>query len=308
MRYGGSLMDFFFGYTERIRELQSKAERIAGSYLPILIEGEAGVGKERLARHLHEMRGAGGRLVKLLCDLPAAAGFGGFAGEEAGGCLREAGPNTVLLKRANRLPLPIQERILLLLDEIQEPYPFLISTTSDSIERLVASRQFIPELFYRISANRISIPPLRDRREDIPHLFQSMLAEIACHMGATPEMPDSQVLDTLMAYSWPGNLRELQNAARGYLLMPDPAVLQQEIERRQHAMPANPDGWSPSALKEQVKQVSKRAEGEIILRALEHHRWNRRRTAEALRISYRSLMYKMKNCDIRSEVRRSLAQ
>jgi transcriptional regulator with PAS, ATPase and Fis domain len=86
--------------------------------------------------------------------------------------------------------------------------------------------------------------------------------------------------------------------------------LQAEIERRQHTLPSQPSPGTTAALKDQVKQASKRAESEIILRTLEQHRWNRRRTAEALRISYRSLMYKMKNCDIRSDggMRQSVAQ
>ena len=100
-----------------------------------------------------------------------------------------------------------------------------------------------------------------------------------------------------MEYSWPGNLRELQNVARSYLLAPGGAALEREIHGRRDLLRHR----SPAALKDQVKQATKRVEGEIILRALEQHRWNRRRTAEALQISYRSLMYKMKNCNIRTE-------
>lgn len=302
-------MDFWFGHTEKMRELQSKMTPIAGSYMPILIEGETGTGKERLAQHLHELRAAGGRLVKFLCDSSSSMLFGGSAEtEDAIEGFEEASRDTLLLKRVHRLPLSAQERVLLWFDESKRPFPFLISTTSDAVERLVAAEQFIPELLYRISAYRISLPPLRERLQDIPLMFRLMLVEIGQQMGASVAMPDSRVLDSLMDYSWPGNLRELQNVAREYLFTPDSGALEAEMERRQ-TISGNRRSGSP-ALKEQVKQVSKRAEGEIILRALEHHRWNRRRTAEALRISYRSLMYKMKNCDIRNEsgARRSVAQ
>jgi len=141
-------------------------------------------------------------------------------------------------------------------------------------------------------------------------LFEFLLAEASLPMGVSPTPPDSRAMDALAAYSWPGNLRELQNVARSYLLAPHSSELELELERRRQARFAQPAAGSSTALKEQVKQVSKRAEGEIILRALERHRWNRRRTAEALRISYRSLMYKMKNCDIRSdnEMRSGVAQ
>jgi DNA-binding NtrC family response regulator len=235
--------------------------------------------------------------------------FGGLAeAEEAVKGLPETSRDTLLLKRVHRLPVSAQERVLLWFDESKGQFPFLISTTSDPVERLTASEQFIPELLYRISAYRISLPPLRERRQDIPHVFRSMLAEIGNQMGVRAAMPDWHALEALVDYSWPGNLRELQNVAREFLLTPDSGALEAEMERRQTISRDRPNGRP--ALKEQVKQASKRVEGEIILRALEQHRWNRRRAAEALRISYRSLMYKMKSCDIRNEsgVRRSVAQ
>ncbi|HTP34921.1 MAG TPA: sigma 54-interacting transcriptional regulator [Candidatus Acidoferrales bacterium] len=287
-------MDYFFGDTERMREVESRAELIARSHVPILIEGETGTGKERLARYLYERRPTGGQLVRILCDSsPADA-------------IRAATEDTLLLKRVDRLGLPAQEQILPQLDEIRGGYPFLISTTSRSLEHLAAEGRFLPELLYRISVYRISLPPLRDRRADIPALFRLMHAEIAGD-GAPEPMPASRSMEALMSYSWPGNLRELQNVVRQYLLAPDSAVLQAEMEKRRHATSAKP---VLTTLKERVKQESKRVETEIILQVLEQHRWNRRRTAEALNISYRSLMYKMKNCNIRGEngLRRSVAQ
>ena len=184
------------------------------------------------------------------------------------------------------------------MDEIRDPFPFLISTTADSLEQLAAGGQFLPELLYRISAYRILLPPLRERREDIPQLFRLMLSEAADEKGVPAPLPIRGSSIFLLDYSWPGNLRELQNVARGYLLAPDAAALE---AGNQCAAGRYLKTRNPSALKDQVKQASKRVEGEIILRALEQHRWNRRRTAEALQISYRSLMYKMKNCNIRTE-------
>jgi|SRR5579862_4092207 len=298
-------MEFWFGHTDRMRDLQSKTALIAHSYVPILIEGETGTGKERLAQHFHELRGAGGRVVRVLCDSTPAAVFGRSGSGENGLC---DASDTFLLKRIHRLPVSAQERVLLWFDEVNGVSPFLISTTCDPVERLAAANRFIPELLYRISAYRISLPPLRERRQDIPHLFCSMLAEVGQQSALQPAMPDTRAVQGLMEYSWPGNLRELENVVREFLLMPDSRALEREMERRRHTVagcrPANP------ALKEQVRGATKRVEGEIILRALEQHCWNRRRTAEALRISYRSLMYKMKNCEIRQEngVRRSVAQ
>lgn len=303
-------MDFFFGRSEGMQELAAKVERMARSYVPILIEGETGTGKERLAQHLHALRGHG-QFTKFLCDASPAAQVGGIL--QAGNTIErlpEAGQDTLLLKRVHRLPAAVQERILLLLEEVRGPFPFLISTASESLEPLAASGQFLPELLYRLSAYRLSIPSLRERRQDFPQLFELLLAEASGQMGVPAMTPDARAMDALLAYPWPGNLRELQNVARGYLLAPNSAELEMELERRRQARFTQPAGPTSAALKEQVKQVSKRAEGEIILRTLERHRWNRRRTAEALRISYRSLMYKMKSCDIRSdnEMRSGVAQ
>lgn len=303
-------MDFFFGRSEGMQELAAKVERMARSYVPILIEGETGTGKERLAQHLHGLRGQG-QFTKFLCDASPAAQVGGSL--QAGNTLErlpEPGRDTLLFKRVHRLPAAVQERILLLLEEVRGPLPFLISTASESLEPLAAAGQFLPELLYRLSAYRLSIPSLRERRQDIPKLFELLLAEASGQMGVPATTPDSRAMEALLGYSWPGNLRELQNVARGYLLAPNSAELEIELERRRQVRFAQPAGTTSAALKEQVKQVSKRAEGEIILRTLERHRWNRRRTAEALRISYRSLMYKMKSCDIRSdnEMRSGVAQ
>lgn len=307
-----SAMDFFFGRTETMLEIQSKVGLIARSCLPILIEGETGAGKERLAQHLHELRAGRGRLVKFLCDGSPSAVLGELDNsQEAAGRPREASQDSLLLKRIDRLPISVQERILLLLDEVRGPFRLLLSATSAPIDRLAAEGHFLPELLHRISAYRISLPPLRERRQDIPGLFRFMLAEIAHFEGAPAPMPDPAVMVALMDYAWPGNVRELQNVVRAYLLTPGSSALEMEMERRQRkSASSRPTGWSQAALKEQVKQASKRAEGEIILQALEQHRWNRRRTAEALSISYRSLMYKMKNCNIRSEsgMHRSVAQ
>jgi len=286
-------MDYFFGGTERMREVESKADLITRSHVPILIEGETGTGKEWLARHLHELRASGGQLVRILCDSSSAE------------AVHAEAEDTVLLKRVDRLGLPAQEQILPRLDEIRGAHPFLISTTSRSLECLAAESRFLPELLYRISVYRISLPPLRERRQDIPALFRLMHAEIGGD-GAPGPIPGSRGMEALLSYSWPGNLRELQNVVRQYLLAPDSAALEAEMEKRRHAASASP---VLSTLKERVKQESKRVETEIILQVLEQHRWNRRRTAEALNISYRSLMYKMKKCNIRGEngMRRSMA-
>lgn len=285
-------MSFFFGSMSGMRALQSKVALIARAPGPVLIEGETGTGKERLAIFLHTLRGGGGRLIKLVCDSTGAGAQWGRIGGPKG--------NTLLLKRIHRLPVPHQESLLASVDEARDSAPLVISTTSEPIEPLVESGCFVPELFYRVSAYRITTPPLRHRREDIPALFLQMLAELQKECDLTVPAPDPVALDMLVRYSWPGNLRELQNVARAYLLAPDPVALKREIERRQHTTTGGAPNGTAAGLKDQVREASKRFEAEIILRTLERNRWNRRQTAQSLSISYRSLLYKMKYCDIRA--------
>jgi DNA-binding NtrC family response regulator len=295
-------MDYFFGSSASVRDLESRAEGIARSSTPVLIEGETGAGKERLAYYLHDLRGVGGRVVKLLGDSPF------LVPTEPNPTAKSSFPfnqldcesgNTLLLKRVNRLPIAMQERLLLALERFTTS-PLLISTTSEPLDPLVGAGRFIPELFYRLSAHRISLPPLRERRQDIPQLFHRLLEEMSRIAGVTVPMPDSGIAESLMKHSWPGNVRELQNVARLWLVNPNPDAILAELAKRKRTMPPSAAPSEPAALKQRVREASKRIEGEIILQSLEQNRWNRRRTAESLNISYRSLLYKMKDCDIRS--------
>jgi DNA-binding NtrC family response regulator len=142
---------------------------------------------------------------------------------------------------------------------------------------------------------------LRERKEDIPELFAFLVSAALPEGCAGALAPSPRLMDALMCYSWPGNLRELQNLARSYRLAPDPEQMIAELERRAEALRSVHPGNGRLSLKEQVQRVSRQFESEIILKALERHRWNRRRAAETLQISYRSLLYKMKSCDLRLE-------
>ena len=109
------------------------------------------------------------------------------------------------------------------------------------------------------------------------------------------------MLDAMLVYDWPGNLRELQNIARTFVVMGDAEEIIAELDSRLRMRPAVLPAQASLSLKEQVKGASQKLESEIILRTLERHRWNRRRAAQSLKISYRSLLYKMKSCNLRVE-------
>ena len=282
---------------------------IAKSGLPLLIEGECGTGKEALAEMVHELSAAGGEFGRILCRqmgpvVNLAPGNGNGAVDL--GQTYASARGTIFLKNVHVLSGAMQEQFLAALEQAAEPRngtpaARLISSATEPLEGLVSRREFNAALYYRLSVYRIGLPPLRERLEDIPELFSEMLRRAANGSGATPAI-SSRMLEALMVYDWPGNLRELQNIARTFVVMGNAEEIIAELDGRLRMRPAVLAPRQASlSLKEQVKGASQKLESEIILRTLERHRWNRRRAAQSLKISYRSLLYKMKNCNLRVE-------
>jgi two-component system response regulator AtoC len=282
---------------------------IAKSGLPLLIEGECGTGKEALAELVHELSATSGEFGRVLCRqtgpvVNLAAGNGNGAVDLSQ--TYAAAHGTIFLKNVHSLSGAMQEQFLTVLEQAAEPRTDtpaarLISSATQPLESLVSRKEFNAALYYRLSVYRIALPPLRERLEDIPELFSEMLRRAVNGTGAKPSIP-SRMLEALMVYDWPGNLRELQNIARNFAVMGDAEEIIAELDSRLRMRPAVLPPRQPSlSLKEQVKGASQKLESEIILRTLERHRWNRRRAAQSLKISYRSLLYKMKNCNLRVE-------
>jgi DNA-binding NtrC family response regulator len=220
----------------------------------------------------------------------------------------EGARGTIFLKNVHVLSAAMQEQFLTALeqgdsqeDDARPATARLISSATESLEGMVSRHEFNAALYYRLSVYRIGLPPLRERLGDIPELFAAMLQRAA--NGSAPEPPvPARMVDALMGYDWPGNLRELQNIARTYVVTGDAGEIIAELNSRSRMRSAVlPAQASSLSLTEQVKGASQKLESEIILRTLERHRWNRRRAAQSLKISYRSLLYKMKNGNLRTE-------
>jgi two-component system response regulator AtoC len=288
-------MPFYFGVTAKMKDLERQAHSIAQSELPVLIEGESGTGKDALAEYLHSLNENSGEFVRYFCRPPAAQD----ASVKLSRLCRTA-TGTLLLKHVNLLSSDLQEQFLAWLEHCRGRGARLISSAPVPVESLVRSKQFEAGLYYRLSAFRMQLPALRERAEDTPELFSA----IASRAAADADLPfgklPARFADILTAYAWPGNLRELANVARMYGLSKDRERVMREFSQRSPVPGLEPlEGEPGMPLKEQVKRVSRRLESEIILRTLEQHRWNRRRAARSLQISYRALLYKMKTCDIR---------
>jgi DNA-binding NtrC family response regulator len=303
---------FVFGTSARMKDLERKIGFIARSGLPVLLEGACGTGKEMLAELLHESSGKAGSFLRILCrqsgpviHVPLRHGNG--AGDL--GHLYQSAKGTLFLKDVHLLTPAVQEQFLTVLEQ-QSDSPEansngvgvrLISSTTEALDPFIERRQFLAGLYYRLSVCRLSLPPLRERIQDIPELFATMLRRYSNGAGEPPPCP-SHLLDALAGHTWPGNVRELLNVARTYAVTRDADQIVAELGGLLHA--AHSTGSSSGlqlSLKEQVRGASQKLETEIILRTLERHRWNRRRAAQSLRISYRSLLYKMKSCNLRVE-------
>lgn len=305
------LMAFVFGSGDRMKDLERRIGSIARSGLPVLVEGALGTGKEALAELIHDLSGAGGGMTKILCWKSGPVLYpSGFSENRVANLadVHRQTRGTMFLKNVHLLPPIEQDQLLAALERVPgsdngnngaNTAARIVSSTTESLERLVSRGELNPALYHRLSVYRIWLPPLRERREDIRELMEQMVLR-AANGDSNPPPVTPQLLQALLEYDWPGNLRELQNIARAYVVAGCAAEIIEEISTRTRlgsSAPATPPAGE--SLKQQVKGASQRLEAEIILRTLEHHRWNRRRAAQTLQISYRSLLYKMKNCNLR---------
>jgi len=174
----------------------------------------------------------------------------------------------------------------------------VISTTNRNLDDEIRSGRFRTELYYRINGICLRLPPLRDRREDIPLLVEHFLSKHAAQLGRPRPSLSPRTVRMLLDHSWPGNIRELENVVKKIIALGDEHLAVSELsmatpEPRVHAPTSR--GYS---LKAASRAASRVAERELILKALEHTRWNRKRAAEELQISYKSLLYKLKQIGV----------
>jgi two-component system response regulator AtoC len=304
------LNQFVFGRHERMKDIERRIEFIARSGLPVLIEGASGTGKEALALLLHDLSGVGARLTKIICRKSGAVAYSMNGAANLSEVYTSAG-GTLFLKNVHLLSLMDQEQLLAALEQAAEANDGksqsaaatrLVSSTTESLNSPIVRSELNPALYHRLSVYRLSLPPLRERHEDIPEMFDRMVQSVVNSHGSPPALT-AQLVSALIAYDWPGNLLELQNMARTYVVTGNAEEIIAELNNRtQQTTAVSRVQRDSRSLKEQVKGASQRLESEIIMQTLERHHWNRRRAAESLQISYRSLLYKMKTCNLRLQV------
>src|SRR5947209_17107084 len=317
-----------FGRTANMQTIQQKLEKVAVANVPILIEGESGTGKEIITRLIHQLSPwASGPFVKVNC--PAIPGtlieselfgyergaFTGAYGAKAGR-VEMASRGTLFLDEIGELDLDLQAKLLQVLQDgqfcrigAQEDKRLearVVCATNRVLEDEIAAGTFRQDLFYRINVVSITLPPLRERRGDIPDLVAYFIDfyNIAYNRNAGP-VPE-ELLGRLKAHSWPGNIRELENLIKRYVILGSPEVIAHEISNEngevddddfEMDLPAH----GPIHLKDVTRQAVRKIERNIILKMLEANQWNRKKAARSLNISYRALLYKLKEAGLQSD-------
>ena len=289
-----------------MQTLESVLTEIAPTSIPVLLVGESGTGKELVALRLHELSGHFAQpFVKIKC---AAAVSGRFLKEE--GLSRENGESysasgTVFFDEIAELDAACQRTLLNGLPdgEVVSHDGLLrgrvICSTTRNLEEEMRAGRFRAELFYRINGVCLRLPPLRDRKEDIPLLVEMFLTKYAEEMGRARPAISARTLRVLMEYLWPGNIRELENTVKKVVALGDEQLAVHELgESKPQERVAQRDERRTYSLKAAARAATRRAERELILDVLGRTRWNRKRAAEELQISYKSLLHKLKQIGI----------
>jgi two-component system, NtrC family, response regulator AtoC len=177
----------------------------------------------------------------------------------------------------------------------------LLCATNRDLEKMIQTGEFRADLFYRINVFRLQLPALRDRREDIPTLVEFFKEHHQKQFGkqAAPFAPE--MLDYFRNLDWPGNVRELSNGVARYVLIGPEAAIAEPVNEKHHPGSDEKKSAGPPSLKGLAKEAIREMERSVIMEALRDHHWNRRKTARALKISYRTLIYKIRDAGLVSK-------
>jgi len=295
---------FIPGQGARMVLLNKLATDVAPTNIPVLISGESGVGKEVYARHICRLSGQSSHLRKINCSLTDLAALSrelspSFPSDSPPGMAE-----SLLLDAVDELNSDSQRVLASLLSEndlnsgSRPPIGRIISTASCDLESQIKGGRFRKELYFRISGVCLRLPPLRERKEDISDLLAHFLEKYATQLNKPiPELSQG-LQETLLRYDWPGNIRELENLARKIVVLEDANLALKDLwANARDEVLCRPSGGI-SALKLAARDASRNKERELILAALERTKWNRKRAARDLQISYKAFLYKLKQTGI----------
>jgi two-component system, NtrC family, response regulator AtoC len=327
---------FFLAASPVMHDILSKINIIAPTDVSVLITGESGVGKEVVAQLLHKHSARAHRpLLKVNCaalpnDLLESELFGYEAGAFTGAMKAKPGKfdlcdkGTILLDEIGEMSPQMQAKLLHVLQDGEfarlgsrastKVDVRVVAATNIDMEKCIADRTFREDLYYRLNAFVLHIPPLRERRQEIPYLLHEMSQRLATVYQVEPLPMSGRLISAALQYNWPGNLRELGNFVKRYLILRDEVValvdLESKIMRQVSTVPmpmlvttsqshhSSQETTSPDGLKGVVRNMKDAAETQMIREVLRQNRWNRRMAAEQLKISYKALLYKIRKYEL----------
>jgi two-component system, NtrC family, response regulator AtoC len=283
--------DFVESLSPSMRGLEALMREVAQSQIPVLLLGESGAGKRANARRIHELSGCDGQPFRICsCSSLMPADSAALEALHSGG--------TVFLEELAELGKDGQSWLLKILtrgstNDGPPALARLICGSARDLESEVRAGNFREDLYYRLSGVCLRLPPLRQRREDIPLLVEYFLRKYGRDFQRPFPALSEETHRLFQEYTWPGNIRELENAAKAIVALGDETVAMGGL-RAMLLRPEHAGNGSRVSLKEAARAASREKEKEIILRALTRTRWNRRLAAQELQISYKALLYKLK--------------
>src|SRR3984885_5645441 len=324
---------FFLAASPIMMQLYRDVRLLAPVNVPVLILGESGVGKEIVAMLLHKYYpNPEGKFLNINCaalptELLESELFGYEAGAFTGaarskpGKFEQANNGTILLDELGEMSAPLQAKLLHVLQDgefcrlggrsnITADVRVLAATNID-MQKAIARKTFREDLYYRVNAFTLKIPPLRERREEVPFLLKHFMARFSEKYSQEPLAYSEALIDACERYHWPGNLRELGNFVKRYIVLRDEQFVVCELEQKNNAFLASRNGAKPdskvnkvalsrtsSGLKSLVRNSTVRIELKALEEALEATHWNRKLAAARLNISYKALLNKLKRYEM----------
>jgi DNA-binding NtrC family response regulator len=300
--------------SRKMRAVIETVAQVARRDSTVLLSGESGTGKELLAKAIHQSSlRANKPFVTVNCGaLPETLAeselFGHRKGSFTGAIADRAGKfeaaneGTVFLDEVGELTLPLQVKLLRVIqereiDKIGNPHPLkvnvrILAASNRNLKNLVEDGQFREDLYYRLSVVTVELPPLRERREDIPLLAQHLLQQFATRYSSSSLTISEEAMEKLLQYNWPGNVRELQNVIERLAVLAKDNVIREEHLpseiRHSESRIANLNLKLPEEGID-LEEIEK----EILIRALEKSGWNQTQAAKYLNISRKTLIYRM---------------
>jgi two-component system response regulator AtoC len=305
------------GASEPMRQVFDRIDKIAAYKSPVLIVGESGTGKELAAKAIHARSGRRGPFIPVNCGaIPPALVESELFGHERGaftgaerqkrGLFEEAHGGTLFLDEIGEIPEEFQVKLLRALQEEEirrvggtEHLPLdvrVIAATERELEALIGAGRFRRSLYYRLNVVTLTLPPLRQRKSDIPLLCGHFLGRLARQSGTRPKKLSASALTLLEEQSWPGNVRELENTLERAAILSGGELIQPQDLPFESAGPDAVHVQIPPGrleLKPVLKEAAEQIERELIRRALHQTGGNRTKAAQLLGISHRALLYKL---------------